>query len=63
MALPKGKVSKARGRRRRTHYKLTAPALVACSQCHEMRLAHRVCKNCGTYNGRQVLVMDESKKA
>ncbi len=44
MALPKYKVSRARGRRRRTHYKLNAPTLVACPQCREMKLAHRVCK-------------------
>jgi large subunit ribosomal protein L32 len=56
MALPKGKVSKMRGRLRRTHYKLTAPTLTACPQCH------RVCKNCGTYNGRQVLVINDDKK-
>ena len=62
MALPKGKVSKARGRKRRTHYKLSAPTLVSCPQCHEMKLAHRVCKNCGTYNGRQVIVIKDDKK-
>lgn len=61
MALPKYKVSRARGRRRRTHYKLTAPTLVACPQCHEMKLAHRVCKNCGTYKGRQVIVISDEK--
>ncbi len=61
MALPKYKVSRARGRRRRTHYKLNAPTLVACPQCREMKLAHRVCKNCGSYNGRQVIVMDDDK--
>jgi len=27
-----------------------------------MKLAHRVCKNCGTYNGRQVIVMKDDKK-
>lgn len=62
MAVPKMKVSRARGRRRRTHYKLDLPAIVACNKCHEMKLAHRVCKNCGTYDGTQVLVMEEDKK-
>jgi len=28
-----------------------------------MKLAHRVCKNCGTYNGRQVIVIQDEKKA
>ena len=62
MALPKGKVSKARGRSRRANWKLEAPAIVERSQCHKMKLAHRVCKNCGYYDGKQVIVMDEEKK-
>lgn len=62
MAVPKMKVSRARGRRRRTHYKLDLPAIVKCPKCQEMKLAHRVCKKCGTYDGAQVLVMDTKKK-
>ena len=34
MALPKGKVSKARGRSRRANWKLEVPAIVECKQCH-----------------------------
>ncbi len=63
MALPKGKVSKARGRKRRTHWKLSLPTLVACKQCKQMKLAHRVCKHCGYYNGVSVIKMDEAKAA
>ncbi len=63
MAVPKGKVSKSRGRKRRTHWKLSMPAITACPQCHQMKLMHHVCKHCGMYNGRQVLVMDEKKQA
>lgn len=63
MAVPKGKVSKARGRKRRTHWKLSLPTISACPQCHQMKLAHRVCKHCGYYKGTQVVVMDEDKKA
>lgn len=62
MALPKGKVSKARGRKRRANWKLTAPAVVECPQCHEKKLSHRVCKNCGYYNGVQVIDMTEKKE-
>ena len=47
MALPKGKVSKARGRKRRANWKLSAPGIVECPQCHEKKLSHRVCKHCG----------------
>ncbi len=64
MAVQKSKVFRARGRKRRTHYKLTLPAIVACPKCKEMKLAHHVCKNCGTYKGVQVLTLnDEATKA
>jgi large subunit ribosomal protein L32 len=61
MAVPKGKVSKARGRKRRTHWKLDLPSISACPHCHQMKLTHRVCPNCGMYNGVQVIRMDEKK--
>ncbi len=63
MALPKEKVSKARGRSRRANWKLTAPTLVECTQCHQLKQAHRVCKHCGYYDGKQIVVMDEKADA
>ena len=63
MALPKGKISRARKHSRRANWKLEAPAIVECPQCHKMKLAHRVCKNCGYYNGVQVVNKDEKKDA
>ena len=60
MAVPKGKVSKARrDRRRGSNWKLSVPALVACPTCGELHLPHRACKHCGTYNGREVISVDE----
>ena len=56
MAVPKRKVSKARRDKRRSSvWKLKMPGMVECPQCHEMKLAHRVCKNCGYYNGKEVV--------
>ncbi len=55
MAVPKRKVSKQRRNKRRTHFKLTAPGLVTCSQCHSLKIPHRVCKECGYYDGKEVL--------
>ena len=61
MAVPKGKISKARRNSRRANWKLEMPGIVECPQCHQMKLAHRVCKNCGYYNGVKVVKKDEKK--
>ncbi len=63
MALPKGKISKARKHSRRANWKLALPGIVECPQCHQMMLAHHVCKQCGYYKGVQVVMVDEEKKA
>lgn len=33
--------------------------MVVCPNCGEMKLAHRVCKECGSYNGRTVVEAKE----
>lgn len=56
MAVPKRKTSHARkNKRRSTVWKMDAPSLMKCPNCGEYKLAHRVCKTCGFYNGREVL--------
>lgn len=55
MAVPKRRTSKARKRKRRTHWKLTSPNMVECPQCHELKLPHRVCPSCGQYKGKEVV--------
>jgi len=59
MPLPKRRHSKTRGRKRRTHYKLTAPARSVCPQCRVTKLPHRICPKCGYYDGREVVSVDE----
>jgi len=55
MAVPKSKVSKARkNKRRSSHWKLSVPGLTKCPKCGELRMPHRVCKACATYNDREV---------
>lgn len=61
MAVPKRRTSKQRSRTRRAHWKLTAPALSECPQCHQPKLAHRVCKKCGYYSGRVAAAPAENK--
>ena len=56
MAHPKRRQSKSRKRKRRTHYKATAPSLVACPNCGEMKLSHKVCSSCGFYDGRSIII-------
>ncbi len=55
MAVPKRKTSKARRDSRRANWKLVLPGMVKCSKCGEYKLSHRACKNCGTYNDKEVL--------
>jgi len=60
MAHPKRKTSNARRDRRRSqNFKLSAPGIVECPQCQEVKLAHRVCKKCGFYNGKEVVSTDK----
>jgi len=61
MAVPKRKVSKQRGNTRFANWKLTAPALVECPHCHELKKSHRVCPSCGYYDGEQVVSSEEKK--
>ena len=36
----------------RAHLAISVPTLEECSHCHEMKLPHHVCPNCGYYQGR-----------
>jgi len=35
------------------------PGMVKCSHCGEYNLAHRVCRNCGYYDGKLVIAGKE----
>jgi len=59
-ALPKRKVSQVRRDRRRAHYlKVRNGHMIECPQCHNLKLAHHVCPNCGTYKGVEVVQIKE----
>ena len=56
MAVPKSKVSKARrDKRRASTWQAETIGMSECPQCHEIKLPHRVCKNCGYYDGEKVI--------
>ncbi|MEA3339284.1 MAG: 50S ribosomal protein L32 [Chloroflexota bacterium] len=58
-ALPKRKISKTRGRKRRANWTLKAKQTVACPQCGMQVRPHHVCLYCGTYRGIQVIEIEE----
>jgi large subunit ribosomal protein L32 len=62
MAVPKRKWSKARTGKRKSQWKLKAPTLVSCPQCHKLTAPHRVCMECGYYSGKSVIEVDKAKK-
>ncbi len=59
MGLPKRRHSSTRRDKRRANWKLTLPGLVACPQCHEPRMPHRVCRACGYYKNKTVITVAE----
>ena len=60
MAVPARRVSSARRDKRRSNvWKMEAPSLQKCPQCGEFKRTHGVCDNCGYYNGRQVISVED----
>ncbi len=56
---PKNRSSRARRDSRRANWKMSAPNLVKCSKCGALVMPHRVCKNCGSYNKREIVKVEE----
>jgi len=61
MGLPKRKTSKSKRNKRRSHDALTVPQWIACGQCGEPVVPHRICAACGYYRGRQVITVAEEE--
>ena len=55
MPNPKRRHSKRRKNQRRAHDALTAPTLAECPHCHQKKLPHQACPECGYYKGREVV--------
>jgi large subunit ribosomal protein L32 len=55
MAVPKNKKSKAKSRSRKANWKLLTPNFAKCPQCQAFKMPHRVCGECGYYNGKEVI--------
>jgi large subunit ribosomal protein L32 len=55
VAVPKRRTSRSkRNMRRANHDKVSAPNLIACTNCGEPVVSHRACASCGHYKGRAV---------
>ena len=61
MAVPKRRTSHARQGKRRSHQHVKPVQVQYCPQCNEPVLPHRVCPNCGFYQGREVVEQKEEK--
>ena len=62
MAVPKRKTSKQRKHTRAANWTASAATLVECPQCHELKVAHKVCDACGYYDGKQVVEVTADNK-
>jgi large subunit ribosomal protein L32 len=61
MANPTSRHSRSRRDKRRANWKITTPNITLCPDCQEPKLPHRVCLNCGTYNGKKILEVVEKE--
>ena len=55
MPVPKQRHTKSRRNRRRSHHALKKRTFSVCAKCGAPVLSHRLCSNCGTYGGREVI--------
>jgi large subunit ribosomal protein L32 len=58
VATPKKKTTKTKTRQRAANWKAEPSTFAECPQCHQPKLPHRVCQNCGYYAGRQVIEVE-----
>lgn len=54
-AVPFRKTSKTSKRMRRTHYKISEAGTTTCPKCGATVRPHRVCPECGSYKGKEVI--------
>jgi large subunit ribosomal protein L32 len=62
MGLPSKRRTKRSKRERSSHFALKTVKLATCQKCGKPVLPHKVCANCGTYKGKQVLKLKTKAK-
>jgi large subunit ribosomal protein L32 len=55
MAVPKKRTTGSKRNMRRSHHGKDKLRLSSCPKCSQPVMPHRVCPNCGTYKGREVI--------
>lgn len=55
MAVPAKKVSRSKRGSRRAQQRAASGNVAECPVCGALRLPHHICRECGTYGGREVL--------
>jgi large subunit ribosomal protein L32 len=60
MPVPKRKKPRSATRSRKSQWRNSGriPPYAECPQCHQPKLPHRACSNCGSYAGRQALPVE-----
>ena len=61
MAVPKRRTSRSRQGNRRSHHHKKPIQIQYCPRCEQPVLPHRVCANCGHYQNREVVPMEEKE--
>ena len=59
MPLPKRRTSRSKVRKRRGAKHLIPPNVIYCPKCSALTLPHHVCPECGYYQGREVIEVEE----
>ena len=60
MAQPKRRWSKSRTGKKRSTWKLIKPDIRKCKHCGDSVMPHRVCANCGYYNGKEIIAKKDA---
>lgn len=55
--------NRSQTKQRRSHHSLKEVSLTTCSHCGAKHRPHHMCLECGYYNGRQVLDLEQAKAA
>ncbi len=59
MAVPKRKTSRMQRRQRKAANRYEGVQATYCPKCNAPVAPHRVCKACGTFDGKQILSVED----